>query len=333
MLVKKLDTASTEDLDKVLRDTIKQKFIANNEGFFVSSLSDKRQIRTMDKQQAETLLEQVNLNGLIVHARSATTGLINQDNVHGWQIEGWQFVHNGQVFTGYTSTIAVEKDTDSLVLFRNLVKNINTRKPSNKNVIKAIRQELDAVSFWGRAALYDHVHDRMFLIGDWYTYLINNQVVVISSADLLWTDEIIKTHGMTFELGGEVGMELIDGLAVISNFSKPNFYYKHYGKLELDKPAGFGFENRTKVYNSPAIKHAGAGSYLEDDDDMFPYTSFMKNSLGEIVEVMEDETGIHDIYYTCCQSNICNQFTDLTTSEEAEYLASQRPTIHSQPIT
>jgi hypothetical protein len=314
----------------------------------------------MKVAEAESLLDQVNLDGLLVHGRIATAGIVNEANIHGWQLQGWQFLHNGQVFDYTTKSSKIgtwdsvtrtwikqseAADTDSLVLFQQLVAGIGDQRQSAKKVIKAIRRVMQPISFWGRAALYDLINDRMFLIGDWYTYLINNQYVIISSADLNLSEvKTIKTHGFKFETAGSAGIadELIDGLAVIERFSQPDCQYKHFGELKTAiAPAktydSVGFADRSyqnwpdrsykKEINEPSIKYASW-----TDDDILEATTLMKNQYGQIVETFEDSMGIHDVLYTCCMAGTCDLFTDLTADELASYYAGARTESHREPL-
>lgn len=351
MIVKKLTNEVNQDVETVIKDEIKAKFTTNSDGFFVSSKLDKAEIRTMVKSEALSLLDQVNLDSLITHGRFGTAGALNVSNVHGWTIDNWQLAHNGQVFDyadkGRTWNFETKDwdypdnaKTDSLILFEDIMKRINQLSElSNKKIAKVIRHALADISFWGRACLYDQINDRLFLFGDWYTYLIGNYVLISSSDLMLTNKKVTKVHGMSFEQVGNISEELIDGVNLIQNFSRPDFHFKPMGHL-ITKPRTYqskevGFKmpkDDLGTYHNPRIDYREYEKPDKDDEidyvGMYGNSFLMKNISGEVVECVQDQYGIHDLMFSCCDMDMCDMFTDLTDAEVEAYKSSNRDETH-----
>lgn len=223
-------------IEQQIRSILKDQADKNADGFFVKN--DSEVLRTLDEKAALPRLKDVTLNNLMVHFRWASAGRVTTDNVHGWELGDWTFLHNGGV-TDYIKSYGqsrTQEEADSYLFFQDLylfLQEINQRK--DKQVEKVIRDVATSTNFFGRAALYNNVTDKMYLFGDFHVYRFEDAYIIISSAPLSFNNQASrKAHGFEFDYVGEsvVGEHETSGIGVIHNFSRPGFQYRYLGLLK-----------------------------------------------------------------------------------------------------
>ena len=323
-----------------------EKLVANPDGFFIQN--GDVPLRTMDIELAKQVIKDMPFDNAIMHFRYATVGKKDVTNVHGWEASGFQFLHNGGVSEyepkrnsyGYRIADDVGLDwehTDSKRLFDDLRLEILKRGISSKKIIKAIKYVINNCSFWGRAVLIDKVHDKAFLFGDWHTYLADDSYLIFSSADInMEQDFKLNRHGIDFEYSTKPLLESsFDGVAIISNFSKPNFHFKYREELEdisLDERIPEPQASREEYYGlsqarwtqpDTAVKEYSEGltsAYDPDDGgemDIWDVPEYQSMNPYDM-DVITNEEGTHDVYGICCEYGTCYIY------ETPDYLAYQK---------
>ena len=245
MISKKLNNNRNLETEAKIKKVALEKLRENPDGSFIQS--ENVPLRTLDKSLAIKTIADMPFDNVLLHFRTATTGKVNLDNIHGWEQDSFQFLHNGWISDyspkatsnfGYgTATTTLAKDaehTDSYLLFMDLVKAINDRGRSDKKIIKSIKKVIKNCSFYGRAILVDKLQDKAFLFGDWYSYLADDSYLIVSSHDINLEQEYeVKSHGLRFEYSSKALLENeFEGIILIKNFSQPNFHFQHRGELE-----------------------------------------------------------------------------------------------------
>jgi len=229
MLVKRLGKPN-EGIEKKIRDILKTKMKGNQHGFFLKNHGGE--MRTLDEKKAEQVVEEMDLDSVMTHFRWASAGAISEDNVHGWEHNGWQIVHNGTI-SSYATGGRSQVETDSLLFFNDLMLMLNDIKPQKtKKVCRTIQKLCTEVDFSGRCALYNAKADKMYLFGDFKTYLYDNQYVIVSSMELYsWGESTISKGGFKFVSNSDpIAKVSIDGVGVIHNFSKDSWSYESLAK-------------------------------------------------------------------------------------------------------
>lgn len=102
-----------------------------------------------------------------VHTRTATSGLLTEDNLHFWIKSGYSFAHNGLVVQ---LSGASQKDSDSKLFFEILLRKLKRREKHSKNLkvktkAKIIRGLMDEMNFTGVAFLIDIKRKLLYLLG------------------------------------------------------------------------------------------------------------------------------------------------------------------------
>lgn len=294
-------------------------------------------LRTMDAKAAEESIKQMPFDNVMLHFRNATVGKKAVNNVHGWESGPYQFLHNGGVsdyapkrpigFSIHNVDISLEQeDTDSKLLFEDLVKEIEKRGNSDKKIMESIKYIVNNREFWGRAVLYDKANDKAFLFGDWHVYLADSSYVVFSSRDVnIEQDYSFKTHGVTFEYSTKPLLETeFEGIAIIKHFSKPNFNFKlrdddlkDFSLDEREYPAIHNEYSGARYYGDGSVAQAerdeeeykyNADMYEPDDDDLADayemVPEYQEMDPFEMTTIT-DETGTHDEYGICCKHKTC----------------------------
>lgn len=323
----------TEKPNKELGDRIRKIMVGqmerNDDGFALFDTKTGESLRTLNPQEMKAKIEKTDIDGTIFHARLASVGEVSADNVHCYDEQGFVFAHNGGISAyaqksewrngSYTASGKSQQNTDSYLFFLDLLDEIEARKATgHKEIAKAIQAMLNEIVFWGRASLYHKESDRMFLFGDWHTYTIANDYLIVSSADLgkPKIDHTLKIRGFRFETypQTEYLTGTLKGIAVIKKYSTPNWSLKYLldNDYQIKKVCSTTreFAYKTQVDVSQALP---AGNWREEEDEY--RQNYMFNINGDYVEVYEDETGVHDTLQTCCQTGICDYFFD--TEEEA----------------
>jgi len=245
MAVKTIGNAAP--LEKTIKEAAWDKVFSNPDGFCIGKT------RTLDKTEAKNALINAPLDGLMLHWRFATAGNKSVENVHGWEMNGWRFIHNGHAAHYYSEGTAVKpydgknygypnthwgrekwwkeeerkeikSDSDSLRFFRRYVSLV---KPNDtpKRIASIIEQLCDEKYFQGRAILYHEAKDRAYFIGDFQTYTLNDSAIMFTSATTDFKGEKGNVHGLPFTNSPKVKRIEIDGIGYINGWSKPNWRY------------------------------------------------------------------------------------------------------------
>ena len=351
-LIEKPKARNADIIKKVMLEQMKR----NDDGFALQRPVENLSLRTLDEEETIKAINAIDLDGMIYHARMASVGAVTTDNVHAYDYKGFTFAHNGgssdyavkTIWTGAVSTLTSKNqdNTDSKLFFYDLVDEIEARKATgHKEIAKAIQAQYNDVNWWGRASLYHKESDRLFLFGDWHTYNIGNEYIAISSADVLdIPQKTEKVRGLDFNTspsGGIFAGEL-DGIAVIKNFSLPNWSLKFLSPLKdltIDKVSGTtrvadaykDFEGSPYTCQVPKLTKAEReeleAEALEeaklDQEEWENYNDgYSRESLGlielynidgERVETYDDGNEIHDTIGYCCDNGYCDMFYDTET--------------------
>jgi len=179
--------------------------------------------RTMDIKVARGKAES-NSPLLFYHFRMASSGRVNIDSTHFWKRGQFYFAHNGgaSIYGQYPTEAAAypykeyqapkwktqwedddlilttqkgrkakralalaQKDdsVDSEVFFYRMIGKIKEAGDTRPATIAKIASSVNA-EVWGRYQLLDSKKKRAYFIGDWYTYLINHDYMIITSAKM-----------------------------------------------------------------------------------------------------------------------------------------------------
>lgn len=233
MVVKQLDKPSPS-VESQIRTVLNEKKDTNDDGFFLKNGSDV--IRTLDDRIANQVIKEGTLNNLMAHFRIASVGKVSEDNTHGWTNGDWTFFHNGGISNYSTYQWdkggKVEQEfSDSFLFFQDLFFELEKSKSQkDKTISHIISALLGKVSFWGRAALYNNVTDKLFLFGDFWVYTFGSTYQIFSSSFLKFDQEFkqtIRGISMVYPNPSIIGEAKIDGIGVISDFSTPDFSYRN----------------------------------------------------------------------------------------------------------
>lgn len=150
------------------------------------SLTDNRLEINRKLKLKDIKVEKILANFEIVniHLRNATSGKVNESNVHFWRKGNWLFCHNG-VLSDYEK-LATEKDkeaSDSLILFNKM---IETKCLNDKDdiSIKKINKLFKTLSFWGRLVIINVKTKRVYYFGDFKAYMIDDNTLIVSTAEI-----------------------------------------------------------------------------------------------------------------------------------------------------
>ena len=381
LITKQLTDRPSKKNASIIKEVMLEQMKRNNDGFSLYKPKDNFLKRTLDEEETKKAIETLDIDGVIYHARLASVGAVTQGNVHGYEYNGWTYSHNGgssdysattKWNTGQPAVTSRNQDhTDSKLFFYDLIDEIEARKAQgHKEIAKAIQAQYNEVSWWGRASLYHKDSDRLFLFGGWHTYNIANEFIAISSADVLDIPQRTeKVRGLDFETsfaGGIYGGTL-DGIAVIKNFTQPNWSLKFLAPLkdlDMDRickttrvaSAYTTYEGSPYTCQLPAVAESLTVKEQEEKDEeeareweeyngsrynQYGYDDFewLYDMNGERVEVYTDREGTHDTMGQCCIDNTCDLFFDsykeaveysLEKIQEAE--ADEAELLNSQPL-
>lgn len=359
MISKKINNNRDLSIESKIKKVALEKMEANHDGFFISDGAVP--LRTMDKNAATQKIKAIPFDNAIMHFRFATVGVKDITNVHGWEKNGFQFIHNGGVseyeperksYQGYkySDEEGLEwANTDSKMLFDDLMLRIAKEGNSDKKIIKAIKWTINNCSFWGRAVLIDKAQDKAYLFGDWHVYLAEKQYLVFSSHDISFEqDYSLKTHGCKFEYSVAPFLEsTFDGIVQIKNFSKPNFHCKYRGELEdkmldereydpkpqaMDEEDYYGSTQDDDTYfiktKSPDQEvreyNEGFGIYDEEFDDIWQIPEYQNMNPFDMKLNSDPQGVLHDEYGICCEYGTCWIY------ESQEYLDYQEEILQNQ---
>lgn len=211
----------------------------------------RRQLKLTGREFITEALSRYNVNHF--HFRKATTGKINDKNIHFWKWENWLFAHNGTV--GVADDKGREsEEADSLQLFNYLIAKKAVGKKNNIN-IKKICDLVGSLSFWGRLILINTETNSTYYFGDYKMYMLGSDILVVSSTDLNFGD-IKGLYGIEFEtdaLPFGVFKKDIDGVFKINPLNRK---FKDY---DLDFGGrGYGYYNNSSKWdNVETYKPAG----------------------------------------------------------------------------
>lgn len=251
----------TKQAEDTLRKILHEKADTNSDGFFLRQ--EDFMLRTIDDRVAKKHIREIPLNNLMLHFRMASSGLVNEDNVHGWDFGDWTFLHNGTIpdLVDYTLR-ATQAKTDSLKLFEELYDGLLEINPRKDNrVAEVINKVIPKHNFYGRAILYNRATDKLYTFGDFEIYMIGNSHLIISSIRLHFDQMTTnQQHGFVFAAPKTklIGEGSIDGIGVVHNFHRPGFRYKKLDELKK-KVSDFSYANWQR-------NHSTGG---ENDDENF----------------------------------------------------------------
>ncbi len=235
-----LNTAKDKEYDiGELLLYIFESFKYNHDGAFIYNSTNRQYVRTLDYDKfKKILLRQTLSNGYVhMHLRLASSGAVNESNIHGWAINDYLCSHNGSYYSGSRistplSTLTQNNNADSLEFFTKFKNEINQGKLS----------KIDLTGFYGVAYCTPKGNDsKMLLISKnksikVYKY---HELLIFSneSLDFIYSplefagfkfDNIIKT-----ELLNEILLYDFKKLRIVKrksiNTLKPTYYYPFYG--------------------------------------------------------------------------------------------------------
>lgn len=198
------------------------------------------------------------------HFRRSTGGELSEHNIHFWKIGNWALAHNGTA-TSYKE----EKDSDTLALFKDLIRKNYLGVGSRIN-IKKIKKLLSNTTFWGRIVIINTQTKKMYFFGDFYAYYINRSYVVLTSCtETFEFKEAVSVLGLTFEADEETKLEVMEGkmdgifsydfengfLIIDTEMKETTSYYNNL-------PKGFKKVNEKKEKKQLAITR-----YKAEDDE------------------------------------------------------------------
>lgn len=145
-----------------------------------------------------------------IHMRFATTGTVSVENTHFWKIADWRFAHNGTVpkFSGKDSDLV-----DSYIFFRQLHQ-VGALKQNGYMRLKKVAGLVKDTNLWGRFLLTNRRNHKAYFYGNFHTYLINENVLVVASQTLDF-DPTIDFMGLKFKSSDKILKGDFDGLLCI----------------------------------------------------------------------------------------------------------------------
>lgn len=323
MVVKKLNNPD-KSIGNEIREKLLEKAKDNDDGFYFRNAGGE--LKTLDLKNARNQITKVELNNLMTHFRWATTGKVSKDNVHGWTIGDWLFMHNGTVsnYAEDYTTKYKQEHTDSYLFFKDLslfLSMVNPKK--DEQVAEAIQSSLDDSDFYGRAVLYNKTTDKMYLFGDFHIYTLADSYLVISSQILDFEQKTeYDVHGINigFTQDKVVGEATVDGIGVITNFSKDNFSYRLITEIKttFTPPSNGYFDYSSKEWvdyddltpkktlqeSKKKLEQKEIDKEIKETISKEVKTGFV-GFTAEGLECYRDETGIHDTFRSCCSTGEC----------------------------
>jgi predicted glutamine amidotransferase len=170
----------------------------NKDGVGVVAFSFANSTKTFFKRKKEIkekeLFEILRSCDIVnVHLRQATTGKIDEDNVHFWRYSDWFFAHNGIV-----SEFAFQKQhCDSLLFFDALIKKGAIQRKGRINFLK-IKELVEKFRLFGRFVLIDNNLKRIYYFGDFRATLLNKKNLIIASKSFDIQDDF-SFYGLNFK--------------------------------------------------------------------------------------------------------------------------------------
>jgi len=217
---------------KFILETLKEKWRLNNNGIS-GVFNGSNSLRSMFF--SDNLIKQKidKSNSGAFHLRLATSGSVDESNLHFWRFGDYFFAHNGYVMGLNSNTKA-----DSLLFLERIFSD------NKDNVIKKIKNGISKYRFSGR--LIGINKDEAILFGDWFIYYTKTGGVLISSSSLnKYLSKYIFLGDVSIEIKDEkfiIGEEKIDGIYrfvfkknvfeyidEIKRFNYLNDYYRSLG--------------------------------------------------------------------------------------------------------
>ncbi len=237
----------SEETQKAFLEIMVAKINANPHGFAMLTSAGQK-IRTLNPKIFYKMIEkniETDFDFMVFHARYATAGDMNYQNIHLWDIDGWHFGHNG--WTGRNRTKNVK--SDSLLFFEELAEKINTTDKKDDSITKAINETAISHNFTGRAMLLSPNNEKMYLFGDFEVYVLDD-CIIISSATISFEYSVIS-YGLAFDKEIESLNQNIEGVYTF-DFELSEFKFlannaehpKEYTNRTIDfnRSVGFGFD-------------------------------------------------------------------------------------------
>lgn len=296
----KLEKERNELVESAIMSALYGHLRKNSDGFSVMSRDDSawKAVRSMDDGDARKEIRRVMENDFwAVHFRIATHGAKVVDNAHLWNIGKWYFSHNGTVhgenWSYYGNKDLEQKKADSLLFFEKLVEELNG-KTGTQEVGQALSDLIEVEGVYGRGFLFDSEYNRIYGFGDLHAYLIDDNYLVLSSAETEFEAVDYKMIGDLF-----FTQVLTDTFEVLhSEIDRGSFWVmdldsREVELLKIDKELSdfrAGKEKKTflPAEGEQAIIDAGDGIIKNDDTR-------------DIISV--DDIDLSDIYRTAYRIN------------------------------
>ena len=191
--------------------------------------------------QLFNLLDRFNL--LNIHLRQATSGVVARKNVHFWQKKNWFFAHNGAI-----GDYPEGKYSDSFLFFQELC-NRHFVKQNGIVLDKKISALKDEKTFWGRFLLYHQPLRKTFFFGDFHTYALAEDALVVATKELDFS-EYFHLCGIRFDKTApfQVLHRKMDGIFSLTlkrkSFNRINF---KFGNIE--RYGGSAYWGKNNAYD------------------------------------------------------------------------------------
>lgn len=321
----------------------------------VRRASDSFEMRTMEAKKIRRFLrihtkpeEQAAdpVNWLMCHFRYATSGAKTLKNVHGYERGGWVFAHNGSC-TDLSDGWSAEK-SDSLNFFEKLFPLLPADHANQAAVLGAFDAMTKQYNLYGRFMLYSPVTDKLYLLGSWWLYKLNNLIWLSSKAvDFQQLsakkDDIENINGLeVVKPSIAVAEGGLFGIGVIHDFSSDNFRYEYLGEIaELETKWNYNsknggakesFDSKTNTITVNDSRADYDSLELAPDDlppaDLPPadlplvqsglqwvkinkqdFLICGQNRLG-LDLIWSEDTGLHDVKGSCCMADECDKNWD-----------------------
>lgn len=211
----------------------------NKDGYGL--LTDKTEIRTLDREDFEEKLEKnvSKSNWIMAHLRFATMGEKTLTNVHLFEQDGYRFAHNGCLSDYYSYQNKTK--SDSLLYFESLMKKI--RSTDDRHIAKRIRK---SDFFNGGRAMLLSPTNKLFFFGNFYLYEIDGWLIV-SSALLGFDKEKTKKLGdISITRANYFATEMVGVYSLDQELAEMNFVYR--GEMKK-REVYTKYKETTKTYN------------------------------------------------------------------------------------
>lgn len=251
-----------EFMVQTLKDHIENSLYYNDDGISLVYKDNKdiKVVRDLDitEKKINNILKAVNKKDGFIHChlRQATTGEVEKDNTHFWEIDNWLFAHNGLVGKFSKNKLGL---TDSLLFFKALVQDkalLDTGKIKKDKIDKLVND----LELSGRFILIHKPTNRHYFYGSWSAYCSFEGDSIIISSKSLQGKSRLDFGGLKFDIPYSAIKDIdlpdldIDGLLRVNadkfsfNYEKKN-YTASYGDFSQYDMSGYHYsrKNNSKI--------------------------------------------------------------------------------------